>query len=169
MPIKHAMFDDFFWNSFLWLLVSFSHFTVSEKGFSHCLLCIPFYHCGVFPSMSPLSAFGSISFFTVVSSYPMLPARLSRWPDTNEKLLITTVYLLYILSFWYFIFCTGDHTYERSCFLDKNVHLSFSSWIFEILKISYFSQVKETWYKDLRALLYSVLHFGVENKKLVLA
>lgn len=109
-----AMFDDFFWNSFLWLLVSFSYFTVSEKGLPHCLLCIPFYHCGGFLSMSPLSAFGSIYFFTVVASCPMLPAKPPRWPDANGELFSTTTYLLYILFLWYFIFCKGDHICERS-------------------------------------------------------
>lgn len=107
----HAMFDDFFWNSFLGLLVSFSCFTVSENGFFHYLLCIPIYHCEFFLSISPLSL---LVWFLYSLWLTLIPCYLLR--HQGGLMLITTAHLLYILSSWYFFFChcEGNHIYERS-------------------------------------------------------
>lgn len=161
----HVMFDDFFWNSFLGLLVSFSCFTISENGFFHYLLCIPIYHCGVFLSISPLSSFGLISLFTVVDSYPKLSAKPPRWPDAYHN--STSVVHLILLVF-FFLLWRQSYLWEVMALLIKLYIYPFPV-DFEILKISTFSGVKEIWYMDLCALLFSVLRFGVENKKLVLA
>ena len=91
------------------------------KGFFHYLLCIPIYYCGVFLSISPLSAFGLISLFALVASYPMLSARLPRWPGANGGLLayhISIALVHFILLVFYFpvkviIFVRGNGSVDK--------------------------------------------------------
>lgn len=117
-----SMFGAFFWNSslrvdsFIQLLYSLC------KGFFHYLLCIPIYFCGVFFPFLPW-VLGLISLLALVASYPMLSARLPRWPGANGGLLayhISIALVHFILLVFYFpvkviIFVRGNGSIDKKC------------------------------------------------------
>lgn len=85
------------------LLISFTYFTVSAKASSLLVVHLDLPLSG-FSFHFSLECFGLISLFVIVTSYSMLSVKLPRGPVLMEDwLLITSTYLLYILSSRYFL------------------------------------------------------------------